>query len=137
VRLLTENFPGLQPEDQEVVTRLRDRESNRILIDVMKTNQAHVKAALKNATSIEMENVPIKVPTLEMALVLKFAPMISLMREDQKKFSDASDFTAMVKFNQNINLESLAELGDLVYPGGGKEIVEKVRQVRAGERLQL
>jgi hypothetical protein len=28
-------------------------------------------------------------------------------------------------------------LADLVYAGGGKEIVEKVRQVRAGEKLNL
>jgi len=43
----------------------------------------------------------------------------------------------VVKRNPEIDLEKLAELGDLVYPGGGKEIVEKVRQVRAGEKLIL
>jgi hypothetical protein len=72
-----------------------------------------------------------------MALTLKLAPMISLIREYEKKLTDASDFISMVKSNPNIDLSKLAELGDLVYPGGGKEIVEKVRQVRAGERLQL
>ena len=48
-----------------------------------------------------------------------------------------SDFIRIVKINPNIDLETLAELGDLVYPGGGLEIVEKVRQVRAGEKLLL
>jgi predicted nucleotidyltransferase len=137
VRLLTGHFPHLQAEDHETVTRLRDRESNKVLIDVMKPVEPHVKAALKNVTSIEMEKVPIKIPTLEMALTLKLAPMISLIREYEKKLTDASDFISMVKSNPNIDLSKLAELGDLVYPGGGKEIVEKVRQVRAGERLQL
>src|SRR5262249_8899734 len=117
--------------------RLRDRESQRVLIDVMKPMEPHVKAALKNVVTIEMESVPIRVPTLEMALTLKLAPMISLVREDEKKHKDAADFISMVKFNPNINPENLAERGDLVYPGGGKEIVEKVCQVRAGERLKL
>ena len=43
----------------------------------------------------------------------------------------------MVKSNPDIDLNKLAELGDLVYPEGGKEVVEMVRQVRAGEKLRL
>jgi hypothetical protein len=137
VRLLAEHYPNLSVEDQEVVTRMRDRGSEKVLIDVMKTVEPHVKAALKNVISIEVENTPIKVPTLEMALTLKFALMISLIREEGKKRHDAGDFILMVKFNKAIDLHKLSELGDLVYPGGGKEIVEKVQQVRAGERLRL
>lgn len=137
VRLLQETFPNLVAEDDEAVTRFRDRDSRKVLIDVMKPVESHVKAALKNIISIEMESVPINVPTLEMALALKLAPMISLVREDEKKFTDASDFTAMVKFNDAIDLGKLAQFGELVSPGGGKEIVKKVRQIRAGERLQL
>jgi hypothetical protein len=72
-----------------------------------------------------------------MALAMKFAPMISLNRADEKKLIDASDFIVIVKSNPEIDLEKLAQLGDLVYPGGGAEIIEKVRQVRAGEKLHL
>ncbi len=43
----------------------------------------------------------------------------------------------MVKSNAEIDLKKLAELGDLVYPEGGKEVVEMVRRIRAGEKLQL
>jgi hypothetical protein len=43
----------------------------------------------------------------------------------------------MVTINPDIDLEQLAELGELGYPGGGKEIVEMVRQVRVGETLKL
>jgi hypothetical protein len=50
---------------------------------------------------------------------------------------DASDFIRIVNVNPDIDLAKLEELGDLVYPGGGKEIVEKVRQVRAGQKLVL
>jgi hypothetical protein len=78
------------------------------------------------------------VPTLEMALTCKFAPMISLMRVDKKKLIDAADFIDIVEKNaDSIDLDALAELGDVVYNGGGKEIVELVRKVRAGEKLEL
>jgi hypothetical protein len=52
-------------------------------------------------------------------------------------YRQALRWTKLVRPTPNLNLDTLAQLGDLVYPGGGKEIVEKVRQVRAGERLQL
>ena len=72
-----------------------------------------------------------------MALACKFAPMISLMRVDEKKLIDAADFIDMVKKNAEIDLETLEKLGDIVYNGGGKEIVELVRKIRAGEKLEL
>lgn len=77
------------------------------------------------------------VSTCEMALALKFGPMISLTRVDEKKHQDAADFVAMVKKNPNVDLEVVERLGDLDYPGGGKEIIELVRKVRAGEKLTL
>jgi hypothetical protein len=137
VRTLLAAFPHLQAEDLEVVTRLREIETQRLAIDVMKANQELFRAALKHTYSVEAEGESYKVPSLEMALTMKFAPMISLNRADEKKLIDASDFIVIVKSNPDIDLEKLSELGDLVYPGGGAEIVEKVRQVRAGKTLHL
>ena len=68
---------------------------------------------------------------------MKFSAMISLARADEKKLFDAGDFIRIVKANPDIDLKKLAALGDLVHNGGGKEIVEKVRQVRAGQKLKL
>jgi hypothetical protein len=137
VRSLLEAFPHLQVDDQEVVTRLRDPKSQMVVIDVMKTNQPLYQAAFKNCTQIEIEKQVCSIPTLEMALAMKFAAMISLVRADYKKYRDASDFIRMVQVNQTIDLAKLAELGELVYPGGGAEVTEKIRQVRAGEKIRL
>jgi hypothetical protein len=137
VRALLAAFPHLQSEDHEVVTRLRETESQRVVIDVMKANQELFRAVLKHTHTVEAEGESYQVPSLEMALAMKFAPMISLNRADEKKLIDASDFIVIVKSNPEIDLEKLAQLGDLVYPGGGAEIIEKVRQVRAGEKLHL
>lgn len=137
VRALLEAFPHLRADDEEVVTRLRDTKTEQVVIDLMKTNQPLYHAAFKNCKQLEIEEQTCLIPTLEMALAMKFAAMISLTRADYKKYRDASDFIRMVQVNETIDLEKLGELGEIVYPGGGKEVVEKVSQVRAGEKLRL
>ncbi len=137
VRALLDAFPTLEAVDLEVVTRLKEKQSGDVLIDVMKPNQQPARSVFKNCVDVKERGQAYRIPTLEMALVLKFAPMISLNRADEDKFQDAHDFIRMVKNNEEINLESIEKLGDLVYNGGGKEILELVRRVRAGEKLEL
>ncbi len=137
VLALSAAFPYLQAEDHEVVTRFRDPETATVLIDVMKPNQPLYRDALKHTHAVESSGQKYLVPALEMALAMKFSAMISLTRSDDKKHFDAGDFIRIVKANPDIDLEKLHALGQLVYDGGGEEIVEKVRQVRAGEKLVL
>lgn len=137
VRALTRAFPFLEPEDIDVLVRLRNKESKQVAIDVMKPVQPPNRDIFKHTKKVTAGKESYRVPSLEMALTCKFAPMISLMRVDEKKLQNAADFVDMVKKNPEINLESLESLGDLVYNGGGKEILELVRKVRAGEKLNL
>jgi hypothetical protein len=137
INALLDAFKHLQAEEHDVVTRLRDRETQKVAIDVMKQNQQLYRVALKHTHTVTSGGEAYHVPSLEMALAMKFASMISLHRRDEDKFQDAHDFIYMIKSNAQIDLPQLEELGDLVYPGGGKEAVEKIRQVRAGERLSL
>jgi hypothetical protein len=137
IKALTDAFPQLFVDDLPVVTRLRDRETQDVAIDVMKTHQDLFREALKNTVTIHAGRQAYKIPSLEMALALKFAPMVSIYRSDIDKYQDAHDFGKIVVSNPEIAMEKLVALGELVYPGGGKEIVEKVRQVRAGEKLNL
>lgn len=137
VRALTKAFPHLEPDDAEVVVRLRDKETREVAIDVMKPLQPPYHVIFKHAKKVLADKETYRIPTLEMALACKFAPMISLMRMDEKKLQDAADFIDIVKKNADIDLARLEELGDMVYNGGGKEILELVRRVRAGEKLEL
>jgi hypothetical protein len=72
-----------------------------------------------------------------MALTLKFAAMISPYRHVDDKLQDAVDFRRIVTANPAVDAGKLAKLGELAYPGGGAEILDMVRRVRAGERLDL
>lgn len=137
IRALLAAFPGLEEEDLPVVTRLRDPETHLVVIDLLKPNQELFRAAFKHTKPVTMGGQRYRIPSLEMALAMKFAPMVSINRRDEDKYQDAHDFIYIVKSNPEIDLEELAKLGDLVYPEGGKEIVEMVRKVRAGEKLNL
>lgn len=137
VRALTKAFPDLEADDIEVVVRLRDKDTKEVAIDVMKPVQPPYHVIFKNTKKVTLGKETYRVPTLEMALTCKFAPMISLMRVDEKKLQDAADFIDIVKKNDDIDLESLERLGEIVYNGGGKEILELVRKIRAGEKLEL
>ena len=63
--------------------------------------------------------------------------MISPNRPMEKTHQDAHDFIVMVKKNPEEDVETLRELGEIVYSGGGAELLEMIRKVRAGERLNL
>lgn len=137
IQALLAAFPHLKAEDHEVVTRLRDPETGDVLIDVMKPNQPLFREAIKHTHPVEAGGQTYNIPTLEAALAMKFAPMISLNRAGRDRLQDAHDFMYIVDNNPDIDLEQLAVFGQLVYNGGGVEIVDKVRQVRAGETLRV
>jgi hypothetical protein len=134
VRALLAAFPQLEAVDLEVVTRLKEKETEDVLIDVMKPVQSPTRLVFKNTMEVKEKGQTYRIPTLEMGLTLKFAPM---NRADEDKYQDAHDFICMVKNNPEIDLEHLEKLGDQVYNGGGKEILELVRRVRAGEKLEI
>lgn len=137
VRSLLAAFPHLQAEDHEVVTRLRDPANGKVVIDVMKANQPLYRDALKHTRRVAAGDQNYEIPSLELALAMKFAALISLTRDDIDKIQDYHDFAAMIRHNPVIDLEKLNALGQLVYNGGGDEVLEKVRQVRAGEQIKL
>lgn len=137
VRVLLAAFPQLLGEEHEDETRLRDTETGQFLIDVMKANQSLYRAAFRHSHRVKWKGQAYLIPSLELALVMKFTAMISVTRGYADKHGDAGDFIGMIGSNNEMDLTKLHALGQLVYNGGGDEIVEKVRQVRAGEKLSL
>jgi hypothetical protein len=79
----------------------------------------------------------VKVPTVEAAIALKFAASISPNRGDESKPVDNADFLRLVRSRNNLDTTALSRLGDLVYRGGGKELVSVVEDVRNGKPVSL
>ena len=63
--------------------------------------------------------------------------MTSPARRLLDKQQDGLDFARIVSVNDAIDLGLLESLGELVYAGGGKEILKLVADVRAGKRLEF
>jgi Nucleotidyl transferase AbiEii toxin, Type IV TA system len=137
VDVLIKAFPHLEPVDLPVVIRLRERGTENVLIDVMKPLQQPVCEVFKHTLTVSSEGQTYRIPSLEMGLVMKFSAMTSLHRAAEDRHRDAHDFIRMVKNNPDLDAEKLAELASRIYPEGGKDVLEMVEKVRAGEMLQL
>lgn len=135
VKVLLAAFPDLEEVDLPVVVRLRDRETGDVAIDVMKPVQQPYREIFKHTTTVASEGQTYQVPSLEMALAMKFAAMTSPNRAEEDKHQDAHDFILMVKHNPDFDKGALAHLGSLLYPDGGKDVLEMARKVLAGEKL--
>jgi hypothetical protein len=107
-----------------------------VAIDLLK-QRALYRQTFKHTVSVSAGGQTYKIPTLEMALTMKFAAMVSPNREDAARYQDAHDFICMVHANPSMDRMRLAELGELVYSGGGAGLLEMVRKVQAGEPLAL
>lgn len=136
VRILRQAFPKLDVVDASVVTRFRDRDLDKVVIDLMKPNQALFRVAFRN--TLDVPKLEFRAPNLEFALASKFAAMVSHHREPRKKMIDAGDFMDIVAFNRDlIDRTKLAKLGDRVYQGGGLEILKMVDDTLAGRMIVL
>jgi hypothetical protein len=135
VKAIQKAFPTLELEEFPVVARFKDPALGRVVIDVMKPADAVYQAVFANSVAVGKTH---RVPNLEMALVCKYAAMISPNRHPGKKLIDGGDFYFIVEANgARIRVEKLKTLGDLVYVGGGEEILKLVEDVSAGRRLEF
>ncbi len=135
VALLQENYPQLEVADYPVVTRFLDPRNARPVINVMKPASASLQAAFKNSVPVGKSH---RIPNLEMALVSKFAAMVSPNRIQSKKLVDGGDFVNVVETNlAAIDQKKLRRLAEKVYRGGGKKILQLVDDVEAGRRINF
>lgn len=135
-RALLTAYPQLEAHEEEVVVRLRDRTSGDVVIDLIKQRELY-RSAFQYTRPIALGKQACRVPTLEMALAMKFAAMISPNRPVEKSYQDAHDFIVIAKENPETDEDVLRELGELIYGGGGEALLEALRKARAGERLEL
>ena len=134
---LLKTFPDLTPRDTPVVTRLI-RPDGECAIDVMKSSTSPLwQRLLKLARPVRIAGKPVRIPPVEGILAAKMAAMVSPHRHIAKKMIDGGDFIQIVQVSEEINRPLAEELGDLVYPGGGKKLLKLIADARAGKRLEF
>jgi Aminoglycoside-2''-adenylyltransferase len=138
VNALKERYPGLEVRRFPGLTAFFVPGETESVIDVSFPNRKDNAATLETAIWVEERGQKYRIPALEAALANKYGAMLSLGRDEAKRTMDAVDFHTMVKHSmdegrQPIDLDRLAELGELVWPGGGgAEILLLVDQAKAG-----
>jgi hypothetical protein len=130
-------FEHLEAEDLPVVTRLRDRKSHEVAIDLLKPVQPPYTEAFRYTQPVTVDGQPCRIPLPELALAMKLAAMLSMARDDVDRQQDAVDFRRIVRANADINTDVAATLGDLLCHDAGKEILEKIEQARTGQPFQI
>jgi hypothetical protein len=135
-RALEAAFPHLEAHDHGEVIRLRDRQSGAVAIDLLKQRELYRQAFMHTIT-VSIGGQSYKIPSLEMALTMKFAAMVSPNRDDAARYQDGHDFIRIVRGHPEMDRARLTELGELVYSGGGEALLEMVRKALAGEPLIL
>lgn len=136
-RVIAAAFPELRMVDTPVVIRFK-RPDGEEAIDLMKPiGSALWNRLLKIAIRVKVDGISVRIPPVEGVLAAKFAAMASPHRRPLDKQQDGLDFARIITVNSDINLALLDQLGDLIYPGGGKDILKLVGDARAGRRLEF
>jgi hypothetical protein len=135
---LLDAFPHLEAVDLPVVTRLRQRDGKQaVLIDVMKPMQQPYREVFKHTVPATVGRQSCLIPSVEMALVMKFSAMTSLYRATKDKYQDAHDFINIATTNPDLDRDRAAALAQLIYPEAGKDILDLLDKARAGETFNI
>lgn len=144
VRALEARFPELAVQDLVHNVRFSSQRGggHRAIdaerIDVVRADHPLFQRILERySVSIQSKGHRILVPTVEGAVALKFAAAISPNRGADSTPQDRADLIAIIRSGQDLDPAVLAELGDLVYPGGGKELQQVAAGIRAGRNVSL
>lgn len=132
INAIRKTWPSLVVEELEPVVRFKDPNDcfaegePKPVIDLMLP-----WSRLSREVLYKQENVLIDpetkhvIPTVEAALALKYAAMISDFRDREKKEYDAADFRRIARTNhERVDRDQLRRLGELVWEHGGEELVQ-------------
>ena len=130
IAAIESRWPQLQMERLPIVVRFRDPGEIAItgemkqVIDIMLPSNECYLAILAQYHRID-ELTGHRIPIIEAACASKYAALVSPYREWEKKSYDAGDLRSMMLPNKDIIDKAILErLGDLVYSGGGAELLE-------------
>jgi hypothetical protein len=129
IRVLDETFPYLEIRENSAVARFVNLATLKVVIDVMKPSSRLMQQVFRHSVAIGKSH---RIPSLPMALILKYRSMTSPNRRRDKKLLDEGDFTNMVLTNRaTLDLAELKRLADLVEYHLGSKILALIAQVDA------
>ncbi len=130
-------FGGLTMVDTPVVIRFKHTGS-RAVIRLLKPLGHPLWARLLDvATILKIRTTPVRVLSVEGILASRFLAIASPHRHRLDMREDGRDFARIVSGDKKLDLALLKDLGELVYAGGGRQILKLVSSARSGRRLEF
>jgi hypothetical protein len=139
VKAIRELYPQLEVRPLRWLTAFFVPGETESVIDVTFPHRPDNAVTLETAIWVEEHGTRYRVPSLEAALANKYGAMLTPTRDPGKRANDCSDFYFIVKHSlvaqgTAIDLDQLAALGEMVWPGGGgAEILKLVAEAKAGK----
>jgi len=142
-KAIAARWPELVIRELSQVTRFADpgdldaAGQPKVVLDVMLPYSPFQALILKEYVSVD-DQTQYRLPSVEAALVSKYAAMISPHRDREKREYDAADFRRIVRANHDrLQHDDLRRLAGLVWEGGGEEIGRFVQIALSDEPLPI
>ena len=132
VKAIADRWPMLLQRASSQVVRFLDPEDDfpdgqpKPVVDIMLPWSPFQESILKHHVTIDPQTGN-RYPTLEAAIVSKYAPLVSPHRSWDKKQQDAVDLRRILRANhEQIDRSVIRELGNQVWEQGGEELLSFV-----------
>lgn len=129
VKVISKRWPTLEKRELSQVVRFLDPADVDLdlqakpVIDIMLPWSSFQKTILRQHVVVDQQTGH-PIPTIDAAIVAKYAAIISPHRDWGRKQQDAVDMRVLIKANRsNINQENLTSLAAEVWEGGAEEIL--------------
>jgi hypothetical protein len=108
-------------------TVLGDRE----VLDVITSKAGSYGLVFDNNIVLSISGIKIRIPSAEMLVVLKYTAAVNPIRQKAKQHQDWADIYSILDANSGISVSSIKYLADLVVPGWGEDLGNKIKFHRA------
>jgi hypothetical protein len=86
--------------------------------------------AFDNCVKLSIAGNDIYIPSAEMMVVLKYTAAVNPIRQKAKQAQDWADIYAILDANTKISVFTVSYLADLVVPGWGEDLGDKIKAHR-------
>ena len=107
-------------------TALGDRE----VLDIITSKAGSYGMVFDNCMKLSISGSDIYIPSAEMMVVLKYTAAVNPIRQKAKQAQDWADIYAILDANSKISVYTVSYLADLVVPGWGEDLVNKIQSHR-------
>ena len=112
-------------------TILGDRE----VLDIITSKAGSYGMVFENCLKLQIAGIEIQIPSAEMMVVLKYTAAVNPVRQKAKQAQDWADIFAILDANSKISVYTVAYLADLVVPGWGEDLANKIKLHRKNSAI--